>query len=40
MVIGLDGLSLDLLQCLVDRDELPTFAALLQNGAYGTLSPI
>lgn len=40
MVIGLDGLTLDILLPLVDAGELPTFAYLLQTGTYGTLRSV
>jgi predicted AlkP superfamily phosphohydrolase/phosphomutase len=40
MVIGLDGLTLKVLLPLVEAGELPTFARLLQSGAYGVLRSV
>jgi len=40
LVIGLDGLSLKVLLPLIHSGELPTFAALLQRGAYGILKSV
>ncbi|MEZ4713193.1 MAG: alkaline phosphatase family protein [Caldilineaceae bacterium] len=40
MVIGLDGLTLERLQPLVQAGELPTFARLLQSGASGILTSV
>lgn len=40
MVIGLDGLTLKVLQPLVKAGELPTFARLLQGGAHGVLRSV
>jgi len=40
LVIGLDGLTLQLLQPLVASGQLPTFAKLLQQGAYGVLRSV
>ncbi len=40
MVVGMDGLSLELLQALVDSGDLPTFRTLLERGAYGTLQSV
>ncbi len=37
LVIGLDGATFDLIQPMVDRGELPTFARLMTEGAWGTL---
>jgi predicted AlkP superfamily phosphohydrolase/phosphomutase len=40
MVIGLDGLTLELLLPLVAAGQLPTFARLLHSGAYGVLHSV
>lgn len=40
MVIGLDGFSLKVLLPMVEAGELPTFARLLQSGAYGVLRSV
>ena len=40
MVIGLDGMTLKVLLPLVEAGELPTFAWLLQSGAYGVLRSV
>ncbi len=37
VVLGLDGLDLDLLQDLIQQNELPAFQQLLEEGAYGEL---
>ena len=36
-LVGLDGATWDLVRPLLDRGELPTFARLMDEGAYGTL---
>jgi predicted AlkP superfamily phosphohydrolase/phosphomutase len=40
LVIGLDGLSLDVLLPMISNGELPTFAALIQCGAHGILKSV
>jgi predicted AlkP superfamily phosphohydrolase/phosphomutase len=40
MVVGLDGMTLQVLLPLLNAGELPTFARLLQNGAYGVLHSV
>ncbi|HBY97185.1 MAG TPA: hypothetical protein DEP84_25115, partial [Chloroflexi bacterium] len=40
MVIGLDGLTLDLLLPMVATGALPTFGRLLQRGAFGMLRSV
>lgn len=40
IIIGIDGLSLNLLMPLVKIGKLPNFAKLINNGAYGTLRTI
>lgn len=37
IVIGLDGVTWDVLMPLIKKNRLPTFKKLLKNGAYGTL---
>ncbi|MEZ4735759.1 MAG: alkaline phosphatase family protein [Caldilineaceae bacterium] len=40
IVIGLDGLTLQMLLPLVDQGQLPHFARLLATGAHGTLQSV
>jgi predicted AlkP superfamily phosphohydrolase/phosphomutase len=40
MVVGLDGLTLTRLLPLVKAGQLPTFARLIQSGAYGILRSV
>jgi predicted AlkP superfamily phosphohydrolase/phosphomutase len=40
MVVGLDGLTLDVLLPLVKAGELPTFIRLLEEGACGVLRSV
>ncbi len=40
MVIGLDGLTIEVLLPLINNGELPAFARLLRNGAYGILQSV
>ena len=37
IVIGLDGATWDVLMPLVEKNKLPTFKKLLENGSYGSL---
>ena len=40
MVIGLDGLTLEVLLPLVEKGELPNFSRCLSNGSYGVLHSV